>query len=215
MKIKNKDKIILDLCGGTGSWSKPYKDNGYTVINVTLPEYDVRLYVPPKNVYGILAAPPCTTFSFARTHAKTPRNLIKGMELVIACLNIIWECQCKIKKDTQKKSPLKFWALENPWGMLNWFLGYPVLVFHPYDYKDEYSKKTCLWGHFAIPYKTAFGIRRFDKKFDRLFMQELKEIKKEEIKSIGDIIWKDVNTRQILRGITPQGFATAFYEANQ
>jgi len=24
-------KIILDLCGGTGSWSKPYKDNGYDV----------------------------------------------------------------------------------------------------------------------------------------------------------------------------------------
>lgn len=24
-------KIIFDLCGGTGSWSKPYKDNGYDV----------------------------------------------------------------------------------------------------------------------------------------------------------------------------------------
>ena len=25
----NKDKIILDLCGGTGAWSRPYKDAGY------------------------------------------------------------------------------------------------------------------------------------------------------------------------------------------
>lgn len=24
-------KIILDLCGGTGSWSKPYRDAGYDV----------------------------------------------------------------------------------------------------------------------------------------------------------------------------------------
>ena len=24
----NSDKVILDLCGGTGSWSKPYKDAG-------------------------------------------------------------------------------------------------------------------------------------------------------------------------------------------
>ena len=57
--MKNSNKIILDLCGGTGSWSKSYRDNGYDVRNITLPKYDVRLYEPPKNVYGILAAPPC------------------------------------------------------------------------------------------------------------------------------------------------------------
>ncbi len=35
-------KIILDLCGGTGSWSKPYQDNPeYKVFNLTLPDYDV------------------------------------------------------------------------------------------------------------------------------------------------------------------------------
>ena len=100
-------KLILDLCGGTGSWSKPYKDNGYKVINVTLPEYDVRCYEPPEDVYGILAAPPCTQFSFARTHAKLPRNLRGGMEIVNACLRIIWECQYRLDKDTQKYSPLK------------------------------------------------------------------------------------------------------------
>ena len=27
----NKSKIILDLCGGSGAWSKPYKDAGYDV----------------------------------------------------------------------------------------------------------------------------------------------------------------------------------------
>ena len=47
-----EDKIILDLCGGTGAWSKPYKDAGYKVINVTLPEFDVRTFNPPKNVYS-------------------------------------------------------------------------------------------------------------------------------------------------------------------
>lgn len=35
--MNNKDKIILDLCGGTGSWSKPYKDAGYDVRVITLP----------------------------------------------------------------------------------------------------------------------------------------------------------------------------------
>lgn len=27
----NKDKIILDLCGGTGAWSKPYKKADFEV----------------------------------------------------------------------------------------------------------------------------------------------------------------------------------------
>ena len=51
-------KIILDLCGGTGSWSHPYKDAGYDVRVITLPE-DIRFSKPCKNVHGILAAPPC------------------------------------------------------------------------------------------------------------------------------------------------------------
>ncbi len=51
-------KIILDLCGGSGSWSKAYAAAGYDVRNITLPAYDVLTYEPPDNVYGILAAPP-------------------------------------------------------------------------------------------------------------------------------------------------------------
>ena len=41
------NKIILDLCGGTGAWSKPYKDAGYDVRVVTAPEWDVREYMMP------------------------------------------------------------------------------------------------------------------------------------------------------------------------
>jgi len=37
----NKDKIILDLCGGTGEWARPYKEAGYTVHTITLPDYDI------------------------------------------------------------------------------------------------------------------------------------------------------------------------------
>ena len=55
--MDNSNKIILDLCGGTGSWSRPWKLAGYDVRNITLPDYDVLTYEPPDNVYGILAAP--------------------------------------------------------------------------------------------------------------------------------------------------------------
>lgn len=46
--MKNSDKIILDLCGGTGAWSKPYKLAGYDVRVITAPEYDVKTYTPPR-----------------------------------------------------------------------------------------------------------------------------------------------------------------------
>ena len=151
--MKNEDKIILDLCGGTGAWSQFYTEFGYDVKIITLPDYDVRDYEPPDDVYGILAAPPCPEFSFCRTNSKKPRDLIAGMDIVIACLKVIWKCQYRLDKDTQKYSPLKFWALENPKGMLQWFLGKPALEFNPYDFGDNYKKKTHLWGWFNKPEK--------------------------------------------------------------
>jgi hypothetical protein len=111
----NSSKIILDLCGGTGAWSRPYKEAGYDVRLITLPDNDVLTYEPPKNVYGILAAPPCTEFSLAKNGSPTPRNLKSGLEIVRACLKIIWQCQLQHK--------LKFWAMENPVGLLRQFIG--------------------------------------------------------------------------------------------
>lgn len=87
--MDNTDKIILDLCGGTGSWSLPYKEAGYDVRVITLPEYDVRTYQPPENVYGILAAPPCTEFSLAKNGSHRQRRFDDGLEIVEACLRII------------------------------------------------------------------------------------------------------------------------------
>jgi len=216
--MKKEKKIILDLCGGTGSWSKPYKDAGYDVRNITLPDYDVRTYKPPENVYGILAAPPCTMFSFARTKAKKPRDLKEGFEIIRACLNIIWSCM-EIKQDTRKKTlPLKFWALENPYhGFLSRFLGKPALMFDPYEYGDAYQKKTALWGYFNKPKKkpvkmsktmkerakTNSYLRQRFTKFDYL---KSKEIHPEAFGRL---------TRQERRAITPAGFAKAFFEANQ
>ena len=195
------DKVILDLCGGTGAWSKPYKEAGYDVRNITLPEYDVREYKPPENVYGILAAPPCTMFSLARTKTKKPRDLKEGMECVRACLNIIWYYM-EVKQDTKKKTlPLKFWALENPNGMLKYFLGKPVFEFNPYDFGDGYKKRTYLWGWFNEPKK---NLVECDKpKFDKL---KSKEIHPEYYGKL---------TRQERRAITPAGFAKAFFEANK
>lgn len=213
-------KIILDLCGGTGSWSKPYKEAGYDVRLITLPEYDVRTYEPPENVYGILAAPPCTMFSDARTNAKTPRDLGGGMEIVARCLYIIWDLMLKIKSDQQKYSPLKFWALENPWyGRLKWFLGNPPFVFTPWEFGDNYKKKTAIWGYFNPPKKTVTDIREAmteeeEEEACKTNSRKLPKFDYMKSKDIHPEYYKKFD-RQTRRAITPAGFAKAFYLANQ
>jgi hypothetical protein len=223
-------KIILDLCGGTGSWSLPYKENGYEVINVTLPEYDVRTYeLPNKPIYGILAAPPCTMFSDARTKAKTPRDLRGGMETVLACLNLIYEAQYRTKDDQQKYSPLKFWALENPWyGKLKWFLGKPAFVFDPWEFGDAYKKRTALWGYFNEPTKshknqedvlTKEQIEKHktnSQKLPSMAREADSMVKLDKLKSheIHPEYYKKFD-RKTRRAITPRGFAEAFYKANK
>src|SRR3990167_4161471 len=109
-KIPNQNKIILHLCADVGSDSLPYREAGYDVRCIGK-AIGVENYHPPENVYGIIANPPCTMFSYARTNAKTPRDFREGMRLVEECLRIIWECQYQAEKRT---SYLKFWSLENP-----------------------------------------------------------------------------------------------------
>lgn len=231
--MENK-KIILDLCGGTGAWSKPYKDNGYDVRVITLPEYDVceaifshnilefrgegvgNIEIEIDKVYGILAAPPCTMFSFARTNAKKPRDLEEGMECVRACLDIIWKVM-EIKQDTTKKTiPIKFWALENPYhGFLKNFLGKPAFTFDPWEFGDGYQKRTALWGNFNEPIKTPVKMTAKAKAKTNSYIHTL-GVKFDYLKS------KDIHPevfgkfdRQTRRSITPAGFAEAFFKANK
>lgn len=213
---KSNKKIILDLCGGTGAWSKPYKDNGYDVRVITIPDYDVRTYHPPKNVYGILAAPPCTMFSIARNDktAKDPRDLKGGMKIVNHCYRIIHECLYDPYRVSENS--LKFWALENPAsGYLKRFLGKPALVFDPSEYGDNHTKKTALWGMFNEPKKTTKAKtlsgdeNNYVKSVEKYFDEKKHLIPEGYREKTG------LSMRTIVRSITPQGFARAFYEANK
>lgn len=187
-------QTILDLCGGTGAWSQPYRDSGYNVINVTLPEYDVLTYKPPDNIHGILAAPPCTEFSLAAGKKLAKRNPEKGLILIKACLDIIWRCMPE------------FWALENPVGFLRRFLGQPTFTFRQWEFGDRGIKPTDLWGYFNIPKKSVFT--RPEKK-DLLYIAAGGSRKRATR-------IKGVDYRQsIIAAKTPSGFANAFYNANK
>ena len=179
--------VVLDLCGGTGAWSKPYKDAGYDVRLITLPEYDVRSYMPPENVYGVLAAPPCTHLARSGARwwkAKGEEKLLEAMAVVDACLRIA--CM----------SDAVWWALENPIGRISRYLGEPQLKFDPYEYGDPWTKRTWVWGRFDIPVKHPVEPTQGDR-----------------TSSIGPT--KSYFDRSARRSITPPGFAQAFFEANR
>jgi hypothetical protein len=181
-------RLILDLCGGTGSWSKPYAEAGYDVRVIDLPD-DVRLLeLPSVPVHGILAAPPCTMFCRMRMCQGRPTDVqfIEALSVVDACLRIV-----------AMKRP-QWWALENPQGYLKRWLGEPMLKFHPCDYGDPWTKNTWLWGDFRAPFK----VKRVEGK-DSLVKRHVNG------KQVG--LAKTFTER----ATTPPGFARAFFEANQ
>ena len=133
--------IILDLCGGTGAWSKPYADAGYDVRLVDLPQ-DVRLlkFEPALRPQGILCAPPCTVFSYARNrYEPTDAELLQALSIVDACFRIV-----EVYKP-------RWWALENPLNKLRRYIGPPKLSFRQWQYGDPADKPTCIWGSFVPP----------------------------------------------------------------
>lgn len=194
-------KIILHLCADIGSDTKYYQeDPDYEVILVGR-DIGVENYHPPKNVYGIIANPPCTMFSIARSNAKTPRDFVEGMRLVKECLRIIWECQYPTVGHFSK-SNLKFWVIENPAsGALKNFLGTPPYVYSPHEFGAEHSKSTALWGLFNHPKKP--------------FPNAPKPTGMHVNNIISPMTHRDPYDRMNARSICYQGFAKAFYEANK
>lgn len=197
--MDNSDKIILDLCGGTGAWSKPYKDAGYDVRLITLPHYDVLTYEPPDKVHGVIAAPPCTHFSIAcnRLWEQKDRDgrTIEGLKVLIACLRII-----------AKTNP-EWWVIENPVGRMKKFMGNPDYTFQFTDFGFPCKKKSLLWGKFNHPPKQHH-------EYNAIYKLEEIDYKMPELYKMQGIVETDHSRRAAVRSITPEGFAKAFFEVN-
>lgn len=191
---------ILSLCDCSGVWCQPYKDNSYDVIQVDLAlGKDVRLLEFPGKVHGILAAPPCTEFSRAgaRWRATKPAHLLlDALALVDACLRYVAICQPE------------WWALENPIGRLNRWLGEPSFRYDPWEYagwaddpsSEAHTKNTLLWGKFNVPVRKPIepvGYRKGQPN--------------EWYSKVGG---KSAKTKAY-RSKTPQGFSRAFFDVNK
>lgn len=199
---------ILSLYDHSGEWSRPYREAGYHVIqvdtgltssgvdygpnlfHVRLNE-DVRLLradtiryaTSNRKIHGILAAPPCTVFASSGAWVqRSDDDMRNGLSMVDAVLRLVWALRPK------------WWALENPVGKLRRYLGPPVYWWDPCDYGDPYTKKTGLWGDFAVPQKNPVPATEGSKVTTKLtgFTDEAKR----------------------RRSVTPAGFARAFFLAN-
>lgn len=190
----NSDKVIISLFDYSGNWPSFYKANGYDVYSIDI-KHDIDVLTLtkedlPDNVYGILAAPPCTDFSGSGAQYWKAKDADgrtdQSLALVDKTLEIInWYPE------------LRFWALENPVGRLSKLrplLGSPW-YFQPHWFGDPYTKKTGLWGN-------------FNKDLPR------NDVAPDPNNWIMKLGGKSERTKE-LRSMTPLGFAKAFYEANR
>lgn len=190
--MSNASKTILSLCDYSGTWSAPYKEAGYNVVQVDIQHgQDVRLLCYPGRVHGILMAPPCTHFSILGARHwknKTEAHLLEGLETVRACLSFAAICDPA------------WWVLENPIGRLKNWIGEPAFKFQPYQYGDPWTKLTCLWGKFTPP------LAVFTKETCTPLYYG-KRGKTVHMKGSGE-------ARRTARAETPKGFAYAFFKAD-
>jgi hypothetical protein len=180
-------QVILDLCAGTGAWSAPYLEAGYDVRRITLP-HDVRLMRYVDRVHGILAAPPCTKFCrMNMCHGRpTDEEFREALSVVDACLRFVAVCQPR------------WWALENPQGYLQDWLGPPRLKFDPWQYGDAWTKRTWVWGWFKFPGELALARRATRSLVKQHTAEGQKYIARNAVEA----------------ATTAPGIARAFFEAN-
>ncbi len=188
--MDNTEKIILDLCDGSGAATQCYREAGYTVLGYDIRRgQDVRLHdLIKKDPYGIWASPDCTDLAGSGARwweAKGEAALLKAISLFDACIRICWAYN--------RRKKLAWYAIENPVGRVIHKIGKPDNYYQPCDYSDPWTKKTCLWGEYNMPAKTPVEATQGSKIH----------------------LYPPSENRAELRSIISPGFAKAFYEANK
>lgn len=213
-------KVLFSLFDHSGISCKPYRENGWEVIQVDIKLGTDILAWDYKKVLkgilkkhnlkasdleiGIISMPPCTDYANcgARHFAKKDANgtTAKSQVLVARLKEIIDHLKSNYN--------VIFWYVENPKTRihkLNPWLGKITYKFHPYYFGQPYRKETWLFGEFNKPSEGPFvkplGVNK-GKPDD--WYSKVGGRKNEKAKE----------KAQEYRSITPEGFAVAFYQAN-
>jgi hypothetical protein len=197
----NSGKTILSLFDYTGEWSKPWAEAGYNVLMFDIQHdkelgdvhnFSVEFFnenFDISDVDGILAACPCTDFavSGARHFAGKDADgrTEASKELVFQTLRTI-----------EYFRP-RFWVLENPVGRIEKLTGIPParMTFDPHHFGAPYTKKTMLWGKFNAELPTA-------------------NVEPTEGSKMWALYGGKSQATKNARSETPEGFAYAFFMAN-
>ncbi len=201
-----RDKVILSLFDASGEWAKPWIEAGYDVRMIDLKVDDVDVMDMDRQwfedydmtlVHGVLAACPCTDFSMAGTRdwKPGPSSRVEGgkdytgkthasIDLVNHTLDII-----------DYLVP-QFYAIENPVGRIAKITDIPDarLRFHPHHYGAPWTKETDIFGKFN----------------PNLPQANVKPTQGSRTWNLGSSQEKKGGERSL----TPEGFAYAFFIAN-
>ena len=197
-RTRNADKTILSFFDVSGEWSAPWREAGYNVIQFDLQtgqdalEFSVEHFFEEwefGEVYGILAACPCTDFSSSGAQYWPAKDADGRTEMSV-----------ELVRQTLRAVELfdpEFWVIENPVGRIQKMcdLNDPTLTFQPHHYGDPYTKKTMLWGNFDAQLPGC----------------NVDPVEGSKILKTGG---KSARTKNI-RSKTPEGFSLAFFLANQ
>jgi len=220
--------VILDLCGGTGSWSRFYReDPAYRVVIVDPGEWGSLAAVPGAEIlemdvrdfaYEVTEAVDSRAGRVRGIWLDDVRGILaappcthfsrsgarwwaqKGEEVLIDALSIVEAC-FRVVDDT---NPL-WWCLENPAGRLRWFIGNPKIIIQPHHYA----------GHAEDP-----ETQRYTKTtllWGDFSLPEKQNLEPVRVCAQGSWIQKlggKSDRTKRLRSMTPEGFARAFYLAN-
>ena len=192
-------RIILSLCDLTGNMVKPWLEAGYECWIVDLQHLpgfhregnlikigvDVRQWqLPNQEIQAVFAFPPCTHLAVSGARwfqGKGLRKLSEAIDIFGTCVEIC-----------ERSNAL--WFCENPVSVISSHFRKPDYIFHPCDYGDPWTKKTCLWvgGGFIMPPKNP-----------------VKAIQGSKMHKI-----PPGPNRANLRSATPIGFAKAVFQSN-
>lgn len=207
-------KALISLFDLTGNASQPYRENGWTVVQIDIQngtdimEWNYVRWFQEQEYYGtypevgIIAMLPCTDYALSGARhfaAKDSDGRTEESQKLVAKTKEIIDFFDNMRV-------LRFWQIENPMSRihkLNPWMGSPVQKFDPCDFagydpypeKSQYKKKTWLWG-----------------RFNKMIPKPLPALHKENPgwKLYGGKSLKTKNARSV----TPLGFCYAFYEAN-
>lgn len=227
---KNAKRVIFSLFDYTGAWSQPYRDAGFTVIQYDIQfakdrehflvgdeKYeDILQFMPVADilavrnagyeVYGVLAATPCTTFASSGAQWWSTRHDVADRAMVEKVFGPwvpeIYESPLEVNQSLvmattafiEMANPTGFHVMENPIGRIQEMndLPDPLVRFHPHNFGNPYTKRTQLWGSFGADMPTANV-----NPTDGSKMQS-----------------KMGSSNKVERSETPEGFAYAFFMAN-